>query len=88
MFNFGCTFGEVRGAVAALQLPYSLIMPQAWQKAARCGSSPAAARKRAGELYPPAAPQFTRKRDAGRADAILIAHAGLRSLQAALVNNR
>jgi crossover junction endodeoxyribonuclease RuvC len=81
MFNFGCTFGEIRGTVAALQLPYSLITPQAWQKVARCGPSPDGARKRAGELYPTAAQQLTRKRDGGRADAVLLAWVGLQMLR-------
>jgi len=49
-----------------------------WQRASGVGPSPDAARQRAAQLYPLAAAQFARKRDAGRADAILIAHAGLR----------
>jgi hypothetical protein len=45
------------------------------------GPTPDAGRRRAGELYPDAAEHLTRKRDAGRADAILIARAGLMMLR-------
>jgi crossover junction endodeoxyribonuclease RuvC len=77
MFRFGFCAGAIVGVVTALRLPHSLILPQRWQKLAGCGPSPDAARRRAGQLYPNATSFLTRKRDAGRADAILIAHAGL-----------
>jgi crossover junction endodeoxyribonuclease RuvC len=76
-FNFGYTAGAIVGLVAGLQLPYSLVTPQLWQRAAGCGPSPDAARQTAGRLYPAAVPYLTRKRDAGRADAILIARYGI-----------
>jgi crossover junction endodeoxyribonuclease RuvC len=81
-FRFGQTAGMIIAAVAVLRLPYSLITPQKWQRIAGCGPSPDEARRRCGQLYPDAAQYLTRKRDAGRADAILIARAGLRLLQA------
>jgi crossover junction endodeoxyribonuclease RuvC len=77
MFRFGFCTGAIIGLIAGLQKPHSLILPQRWQKLAGCGPSPDAARRRAGQLYPNATSFLTRKRDAGRADAILIAHAGL-----------
>jgi crossover junction endodeoxyribonuclease RuvC len=80
MFRFGQTFGRIEGVVATLQLPYSMILPQRWQKLIGCGPSPDAARQRAGQLYPEIAPKLTRKKDGGRADAILIARAGLLTL--------
>jgi crossover junction endodeoxyribonuclease RuvC len=76
MFNFGYGAGAVYGLVVGLQIPCSFVTPQAWQKAAGCGPSPDAARQRAGQLYPEIADRLTRKRDAGRADAILIGHHG------------
>jgi crossover junction endodeoxyribonuclease RuvC len=80
MFNFGFVAGAITGIVAALQLPYSAVTPQVWQRTAACGPSPDAARRRAGELYPSAAQYLAGKKDAGRADAVLIAHWGLRTL--------
>jgi crossover junction endodeoxyribonuclease RuvC len=77
MFKFGHCAGAVYGLVAGLQLPCSFVLPQAWQRAAGIGPSPDAARQRAAQLYPAIASQLTRKRDAGRADAILIARHGL-----------
>jgi crossover junction endodeoxyribonuclease RuvC len=83
MFKFGFCAGAVTGVLAGLKMPYSLILPIAWQRIAGCGPSPDAARQRAAQLYPDAAGELRRKRDGGRADAILIAHAGRRMLQAA-----
>jgi crossover junction endodeoxyribonuclease RuvC len=83
MFKFGFGAGAVYGLVIGLQLPCTFILPQAWQRAAGCGPSPDAARQRASQLYPSVAAKLTRKRDGGRADAILIARAGLLSLQPA-----
>ena len=80
MFRFGHCAGAIYGLIIGLQLPCSFVLPQQWQRSVGCGPSPDAARQRAAQLYPLAALQLTRKRDAGRADAILIAHAGLRLL--------
>jgi crossover junction endodeoxyribonuclease RuvC len=77
MFRFGMVTGQILGLVAGLGKPYSLILPQRWQRLAGCGPSPDAARQRAGQLYPDAVPHLVRKKDSGRADAILIARAGL-----------
>jgi crossover junction endodeoxyribonuclease RuvC len=83
MFKFGYGSGSVYGLIVGLQLPCSFILPQAWQKACGCGPSSDAARQRAAQLYPSIADRLSRKRDGGRADAILIARAGLRLLQTA-----
>jgi crossover junction endodeoxyribonuclease RuvC len=80
MFRFGHSAGAIYGLIVGIQLSCSYLLPQKWQRVAGIGPSPDAARQRAAQLYPLAAPQLTRKRDAGRADAILIAHAGLRLL--------
>jgi crossover junction endodeoxyribonuclease RuvC len=83
MFRFGLTAGQIIGLVAGLRRPYSLLLPQRWQKLAGCGPAPDEARRRAGQLYPDAVQYLTRKRDAGRADAILIARSGLMTLRPA-----
>ena len=83
MFRFGLTAGQIIGLVAGLRVPYSLVLPQRWQRLAGCGPAPDEARRRAGQLYPEAVQYLTRKRDAGRADAILIARSGLMTLRPA-----
>ena len=83
MFRFGLTAGQIVGLVAGLRVPYSLVLPQRWQRMAGCGPAPDEARRRAGQLYPDAVQYLTRKRDAARADAILIARSGLMTLRPA-----
>jgi crossover junction endodeoxyribonuclease RuvC len=78
--KFGHCAGSIYGLIVGLQLPVSYLLPIQWRRAVGVGPSPDAARQRAAQLYPLAAPQLTRKRDAGRADAILTAHAGMRLL--------
>jgi crossover junction endodeoxyribonuclease RuvC len=82
MFRFGVAYGAVLGIVTTLRLSHTLVTPQTWQRTAGCGPAPDAARARAGQLYPKVADRLTRKRDSGRADAILIAHHGMKALQA------
>jgi crossover junction endodeoxyribonuclease RuvC len=83
MFRFGLVTGQIIGLVAGLAESYSLILPRRWQTLVGCGPAPDEARRRAGQLYPNAVPHLTRKRDAGRADAILIARSGLMTLRPA-----
>ena len=83
MFRFGLTAGQIVGLVAGLRVPYSLVLPQRGQRIASCGPAPDEARRRAGQLYPDAVQYLTRKRDAGRPDAILIARSGLMTLRPA-----
>jgi crossover junction endodeoxyribonuclease RuvC len=80
MFGFGYTSGSIYGLICGLQIPCSFVRPQDWQRTTGCGPSPDAARKRVSELYPTASGFLMRKRDSGRADAILIARHGLISL--------
>lgn len=73
MFNFGMGYGVIQGVVAALGYRYELITPQKWKKAAGLiGKEKDNARTLAQQLYPQA--PLGRKKDIGRADAILIAH--------------
>jgi crossover junction endodeoxyribonuclease RuvC len=75
MFNFGVSFGIVQGITGALQIPMILVTPQSWKKrAGLLKKDKDAARTLAQQLYP-AAP-LGRKKDIGRADAILIARFG------------
>lgn len=80
MFNFGMGYGVIQGVLAALQIPYTLVTPQKWKKAAGLvGKDKDNARTLAQQLYP-AAP-LGRKKDIGRADAILIARFGVNELE-------
>ena len=76
MFNFGMGFGMWQGILAALQLPYTLVHSTSWKsKLMRdMGKEKGAAIVRAKQLYPMAAGSLTRKKDDGRADALLLAH--------------
>ncbi len=75
MFNFGMGFGVIQGVVAARELPFVLVTPQKWKKAASLiGKEKDNARTLAQQLYPLA--PLGRKKDIGRADALLIARFG------------
>ncbi len=73
VFTFGQAHGLVLGAFASLGTRIVRIRPQEWQRIAGARGDP---RPRACELHPEATPLLRRKKDEGRADAILIAHAG------------
>lgn len=74
MFNFGMGYGIWKGILAALQWPYTLVTPQAWKKVLMQGiQDKDAARGRACQLFPMMAQELSRKKDIGRADALLIA---------------
>lgn len=76
MFGLGKGCGLWEGITSALQMPLSFVTPQVWKKAllgAGVGSDKSASLLRAQALFPKAAPQLSRKKDDGRADAILIA---------------
>ena len=75
MFNFGTSYGVIKGVLATLQIPMVLVTPHSWKKrAGLIGKDKDASRTLAQQLYP-AAP-LGRKKDVGRADAILIARFG------------
>jgi hypothetical protein len=74
-FNFGRGVGVIDGICGALQLRVTYPTPQKWKKrAGLIGKDKDQARTRALELYPHL--DLHRKKDVGRADAILIAHYG------------
>jgi crossover junction endodeoxyribonuclease RuvC len=77
MFRFGYAAGAVAGMVAALGLAHTYLIPRTWQRLAGCGAAGDSARQRAAQLFPAVVSELRRKRDGGRADAILLAYAGL-----------
>ena len=74
MFNFGQTFGAIKGICAALGLPIFLIRPAKWKKHFELiNSSKDASRTKAIEMYPSISEQLSKKKDVNKSDAILIA---------------
>ena len=77
MFSFGRSLGVVEGVLAALEIPYTFVNPQKWKRLAGLQGKPKDySRTVASKLYPEVAKELTRKKDVGRADALLIAHFG------------
>lgn len=75
MFNFGVSYGIILGVLGALQLPVILISPVKWKRrAGLIGKPKDYARTLAQQLYPGI--ELGRKKDIGRADALLIARFG------------
>ena len=73
MFNFGQSFGVVKGICSALTLPIYFIRPVKWKKHFNLiGSSKDASRTKATELFPNFSNEMAKKKDANKADAILI----------------
>jgi len=74
MFNFGQSFGVIKGICAALALPISFVRPTKWKKHYNLiNTNKDASRTKAIELYPKNSGDLSRKKDSNRADAILIA---------------
>ena len=74
MFNFGQTFGAIKGICAALNLPIFFVRPSKWKKHFELiNSSKDASRTKAIEMYPKLSNQLSKKKDVNKSDAILIA---------------
>ena len=74
MFNFGQTFGAIKGISATLKLPIFFVRPSKWKKHFDLiNSSKDASRTKAIEMYPLISDQLAKKKDVNKADAILIA---------------
>ena len=73
MFNFGQTFGSIKGICAALGLPIFYVRPAKWKKHFELiNSSKDASRTKVIEMYPSISSRLTKKKDVNKADAILI----------------
>ena len=74
MFNFGQTFGSIKGICAALNLPIFYVRPAKWKKHFELiNSSKDASRTKVIEMYPSISSRLSKKKDVNKADAILIA---------------
>ena len=74
MFNFGQSFGILKGICSAMQLPMYFVRPAKWKKYFNLlNSEKDASRTRAIEVFPYFSSQLSRKKDSNKADAILLA---------------
>ena len=74
MFNFGQSFGILKGLCSAMQLPMYFVRPAKWKKHFNLiNSEKDASRTRAIEIFPYFSSQLSKKKDSNKADAILIA---------------
>jgi hypothetical protein len=73
MFNFGRSYGDVRGVIGAMEVPLHFVTPQKWKKHFGLSSDKEQSRLRAIRMFPAVADSFKRKKDDGRAEAALIA---------------
>ena len=74
MFNFGQSYGILKGICSAMQLPMFFVRPAKWKKYFNLiNSQKDASRTRAIEIFPYFSSQLSKKKDANKADAILIA---------------
>ena len=74
MFNFGQSFGVIKGICSAMQLPIHFVRPTKWKKYFNLiNTSKDASHSRAIEIFPKVSDKLKRKKDSNKADAILIA---------------
>ena len=74
MFNFGQSFGVIKGICASMQLSIVFVRPAKWKKHFNLiNSQKDASRTKVIEMFPKISSILSKKKDANKADAILIA---------------
>ena len=74
MFNFGQSFGVIKGICSALSIPIYFVRPTKWKKHFNLiKTNKDASRTKVIEVYPEISSKLSRKKDSNKADAILIA---------------
>ena len=74
MFNFGQSFGVLKGICSAMQLSTYFVRPAKWKKYfGLIKTEKDASRTKVIEIFPYISSQLSRKKDSNKADAILIA---------------
>ena len=74
MFNFGQSFGVIKGICSAMELPIFYVRPAKWKKYFNLiNAEKDASRTKAIEMFPKISQKLSRKKDNNKADAILIA---------------
>ena len=82
MFNFGQSFGVIKGICSAMQLSTYFIRPVKWKKYfGLIKSEKDASRTKAIEIFPYISSNLSKKKDANKADSILIASFFLNTYQ-------
>ena len=74
MFNFGQSFGVIKGICSAMQLPIYFVRPVKWKKYFNLiKTDKEASRSKAIQIFPYISSKLSKKKDSNKADAILIA---------------
>ncbi len=74
MFNFGQSFGILKGICSAMQIPMYFVRPAKWKKYFNLiNSEKDASRTKAIEIFPYYSGNLSKKKDSNKAEAILIA---------------
>ena len=73
-FNFGVSFGIIKGVAGAFGIDTNYVTPQKWKKDLNLTSDKDHSRMLARELWPDFTDRFSRKKDDGRAEAALIGY--------------
>ena len=74
MFNFGQSFGVLKGICSAMQLSMFFIRPAKWKKYfGLIKTETDASRTKVIEIFPYISSELSRKKDSNKADAVLIA---------------
>ena len=74
MFNFGQSFGVIKGICSALSLPIYFVRPTKWKKHFNLiKTNKDASRTKAIQIFPYISSQLSKKKDSNKADAILLA---------------
>ena len=74
MFNFGQSFGVIKGICSALSIPIYFVRPTKWKKYFNLiKTNKDASRTKVIEVYPQISSKLSRKKDSNKADAVLIA---------------
>lgn len=80
-FRFGQAFGIAIGAVAGLQIPFTLVTAAKWKRAMGLNADKERSRAMALQTFTAVPQHFARKKDDGRAEAALLALYGARTMQ-------
>jgi len=73
MFNFGQSFGVLKGIFSAMQIPMDFVSPVKWKKFFNLiNTNKDASRTKAIEIYPYFSSKLSKKKDVNKSDAILI----------------
>ena len=80
MFNFGVSKGLILGMIYMSKCPAFTVPPAVWKGVFGLSSNKDSSREMASQLYSESAHKWSRKKDDGRAEAVLLAHFGKRFL--------